>query len=83
MTEARIISPTQYQEIRYIESGSAQRVKLPSRFKPRRFLPAETWKNRQPGEWLLTQLLKLSISSVSNLLIENPWRLALSSLAFP
>jgi hypothetical protein len=28
MTEARIIPPTQYQEIGYIESGSAQRVKL-------------------------------------------------------
>jgi hypothetical protein len=58
MTEARIIPPTQYQEIRYIESGSAERVK-PRPHKPKRFSPAETWKNRQPGKWLLAQPLKL------------------------
>jgi hypothetical protein len=59
MTEARIIPPTQYQEIRYIESGSAQRVKLRSHTSLGDFLPAETWKNRQPGKWLLAQPLKL------------------------
>jgi hypothetical protein len=58
MTEARIVPPFNIQKSDILDL-LPQAGQAASRYKPKRFFPAETWKKRQAGKWLLAQPLKL------------------------